>query len=52
LYILLVVGTGLLLLGAIGIYLRVRRHLRISSDHGRRELQQEPPQPRVMRKDS
>jgi len=39
LYILLVVGTGLVLWAAVAIYLRVRRHMRASSDHGLREIQ-------------
>ena len=37
LYILLVVGIGLVLWAAAAIYLRVRRHLRASSDHALRE---------------
>jgi len=41
LYILLVVGTGLVLSAAVAIYLRVRRHMRASSDHGLREVQRE-----------
>jgi hypothetical protein len=40
LYILLVIGIGLVLWAAVAIYLRVRRHLRASSDH-LRDLQQE-----------
>jgi hypothetical protein len=39
LYILLVVGTGLVLWAAIAAFLRVRRHMRASSDHGLREIQ-------------
>ena len=41
LYILLVVGTGLVLWAAVAAFLRVRRHMRASSDHGLRELQGE-----------
>jgi hypothetical protein len=41
LYVLLVIGTGLVLWAAVAILLRVRRHLRASSDHGLREAQQE-----------
>jgi hypothetical protein len=37
LYILLVIGTGLVLWAAVAIYLRVRRHMRASSDHALRE---------------
>jgi hypothetical protein len=37
LYILLVIGTGLVLWAAVAMYLRVRRHLRASSDHALRE---------------
>jgi len=41
LYIFLVIGTGLVVWAAVAILLRVRRHLRASSDHGLREAQQE-----------
>jgi len=41
LYILLVVGVGLVLGAAIAIFLRVRRHMRVSADHGLREIQGE-----------
>jgi len=41
LYILLVVGTGLLLWAATAAFLRVRRHLQASSDHGLREVRGE-----------
>jgi hypothetical protein len=41
LYVLLVIGTGLVLWAAVAILLRVRRHLRASSDHGLREAQPE-----------
>jgi len=41
LYIFLVIGTGLVVWAAVAILLRVRRHLRASSDHGLREVQQE-----------
>jgi len=41
LYILLVVGVGLVLWAAIAIFLRVRRHLQASSDHGLREVKGE-----------
>jgi hypothetical protein len=37
LYILLVIGTGLVLWAAIAIYLRFRRHMRAAADHGLRE---------------
>jgi len=39
LYILLVVGVGLVLWAAIAIFLRVRRHMQVSSDHALREVQ-------------
>jgi hypothetical protein len=41
LYILLVIGTGLVLWAAVAMYLRVRRHLRASSDHVLREALRE-----------
>jgi hypothetical protein len=41
LYVLLVIGVGLVLGAAVAIYWRVRRHMRVSSDHGLREIQQE-----------
>ncbi|HYN14422.1 MAG TPA: DUF1418 family protein [Terriglobales bacterium] len=41
LYVLLVIGVGLVLGAAVAIYWRVRRHMRASSDHGLREIQQE-----------
>jgi len=41
LYILLVIGTGLVLGAVIAILWRVRRHLRASSDHGLHEIQPE-----------
>jgi len=41
LYILLVIGTGLVLWAALAIYWRVRRHMRASSDHGLREARGE-----------
>jgi hypothetical protein len=34
LYVLLGIGAALLLWAAVAIYLRVRRHLQASSDHG------------------
>jgi hypothetical protein len=43
LYILLVIGTGLVLWAAVAIYLRVRRHLRAASDHALRETTGEVP---------
>jgi hypothetical protein len=53
LYILLLIGTGLVLWAAVAIYLRVRRHLRASSDHG---LARDPAategQPRIPEKNS
>ena len=41
LYILLVIGTGLVLWAAVAILLRVRRHLGASADHGLREARGE-----------
>jgi len=52
LYILLVVCTGLLVWAAVAIYLRVRRHLRPSKDHGLSEIRQEQGQPKMTGKDS
>ena len=46
LYILLVIGTGLVLWAAVAIFLRVRRHLNVSSDHGLREARGETHQER------
>ena len=43
LYILLVIGTGLVVWAAVAIYLRVRRHLRASSE-SLREARGEIPQ--------
>jgi hypothetical protein len=41
LYILLVVGIVLVLWAAVAAFLRVRRHMRASADHGLREIQGE-----------
>ena len=51
LYILLVIGTGLVLWAAVAILLRVRRHLRASSDHGLREVRGEAQQEQKVSKE-
>lgn len=51
LYILLVIGTALVLCAAIAIYLRVRRHLRASSDHAFRETPEGGPSEPTVNKD-
>jgi hypothetical protein len=50
LYILLGIGAALVLWAAVAIYLRVRRHLQASSDHG--PARRAEGQPRMTGKDS
>jgi hypothetical protein len=56
LYILLVIGTALIVWAAVAIFLRVRRHLRAASDHRLHEtmgeIQQEQKAQPMTRKNS